>query len=85
MSDNTKTISFVKGKGNLNHNNRVFIAKHIDVTRTKNNIIFKQEKLEDAYQVCFGKAIEEYNVKQKRKDRHKSIEKYMDEIKKNQK
>ncbi len=85
MADNLRTISFVKGKGNLNHNNRIFIAKNVDTNRTKNNIIFKQEKLEDAYQVCFGKSIEEYNAKQKRKDRQKSVEKYIEEIQKNQK
>ena len=85
MAESFKTISFVKGKGNLNHNNRVYIAKNVDGGRTKNNVIFKQEKLEVAYGKCFGKAIEEYNQKQKRSDRKKTIESYMDEIKKNQK
>ncbi len=60
-----KTISFVKGKGNLNHNNREFIAKNVDKEKTKDNVEVKHEKLEDAYQKCFGDAIAEYNKTQK--------------------
>ena len=43
----TKSLSFVKGKGNLNHNNRSrdSISENVDITRTGNNIIIIQENL----------------------------------------
>jgi hypothetical protein len=65
----TKTISMCQGKGSLSHNNREFSAKNIDTERTPNNVIFRQESLPDAYEKCFGKAVENYNAKQKRNDR----------------
>ena len=74
-----KTISFVKGKGSLNHNNREFIHDNVDEERIAWNRIYKQESIKEAYDVCFGQALVEYNAKQKRKDRIKSD--YMEEIK----
>lgn len=74
-----KTISFVKGKGSLNHNNREFIHDNVDKERIAWNRIYKQESIKEAYDVCFGQALVEYNAKQKRKDRIKSD--YMEEIK----
>jgi hypothetical protein len=65
----TKTISMCQGKGSLSHNNREFSAKNIDPERTPNNVIFRQESLPNAYEKCFGKAVENYNAKQKRNDR----------------
>lgn len=62
-------ISQVKGKGYLRHNNRDFISDNIDPARIKDNIIFKQQSLQDAYNDCFGDALEDYNAKQKRQDR----------------
>ena len=65
----TKSISGIIDKGSIRHNNRDFYAANVDQARTKNNIIFKKQDIHDAYQELFGKALEEYNAKQKRKDR----------------
>lgn len=64
-----KTISHCQGKGSLTHNNRRFSAKNVDSSRTKNNIIFIEQPIADAYDDLFGAAIERYNAKQKRSDR----------------
>ena len=74
-----KTLSFVKGKGSIRHNNRSFIADNVDQRRLPMNIYFKQQPLEEAYQQCFGEAIEEYNAKQTRANRKKGD--YLTEIK----
>lgn len=74
-----KTISFVKGKGSLNHNNREFIHDNVDEERIAWNRIYKQESIKEAYDVCFGQALVEYNAKQKRRDRIKLG--YIEEIK----
>ena len=66
-----RTISFVKGRGNLNHNNREFICKNVHEERVQWNKIYKRETLKEAYDYCFGNALAEYNSKQKRKDRIK--------------
>ncbi|MFG6348130.1 MAG: plasmid recombination protein [Lachnospiraceae bacterium] len=66
-----RTISFVKGKGNLNHNNREFICKNVHEERVQWNRVYKRETLKEAYDYCFGNALAEYNYKQKRKDRIK--------------
>lgn len=64
-----KRLSHCQGKGSLTHNNRKFNAKNVDDTRTKNNIIFTQQPIEEAYERLFGAAVERYNAKQKRADR----------------
>ena len=64
-----KTISFVKGKGSLSHNNRDFVADNVDKDRIDWNVYYIQQSLGEAYAQIFGPAIEEYNAKQKRKDR----------------
>lgn len=74
----SKTISFCQGKGNVNHNNRKFITPNVDRDRTEWNITFCTETLQEAYDKCFGEAINEYNAKQKRKDRMKTN--YLEEI-----
>lgn len=61
-----KSLSHCQGKGSLTHNNRKFNAKNVDDTRTKNNIIFTQQPIEEAYERLFGPAVERYNAKQKR-------------------
>ena len=73
-----KTISFPKGRGHLSHNNREFISKNVAPERISWNRIYKQETLEDAYEICFGQVLREYNENQKRKDRRK--ENYLKEI-----
>ena len=65
----SKTISMCQGKGSLSHNNREFIAKNIDPSRTPDNIVFVQQDLGEAYHQMFDKAVERYNAKQKRNDR----------------
>ena len=61
-------ISGRKGKGYLSHNNRIFTPSNVDAERTKNNIYYRRESLEQAYDKCFKKAFEDYNSKV-RKDR----------------
>ena len=74
-----KTISFVKGKGSIRHDNRDFIADNVDEDRVDWNRYYVQEQVEDAYRKIFGAAIEEYNAKQKRNDR--KIDDYISKIK----
>ena len=73
-----KTISFPKGRGHLTHNNRDFICNNVVPERTAWNRIYIQEALKDAYEKCFGQALRDYNVAQKRKDRQKDD--YLKEI-----
>lgn len=76
------SISVVKGKGSINHNNREFYTPNVDITRTGYNIEYVQQPLEEAYRVCFEKAINEYNSKQKRADRRiDGVKGYMTKIK----
>lgn len=74
-----KTISFVKGKGSLRHNNREFIANNIDEARVPWNIVYIQKPLQEAYDEIFGTAVSDYNAKQKRSDR--KIDDYLTKIK----
>jgi len=64
-----RKISHARGKGSLNHNNRNHIYRNVDESRTPNNIYYAKERLEEAYQKCFGEALANYNAKQKRADR----------------
>lgn len=73
-----KTISFCQGGGSLNHNNREFITMNVDEDRVEWDETYVKESLEDAYEKCFGEAIQEYNDKQTRADRKKTD--YIDEI-----
>lgn len=83
------SVSFTLGKAstpntvNLKHNNREFLAKNIDIEKIKDNMIFKQEDVEDAYHKLFDDAVEEYNSKQKQKCR--KIENYYSDVCKNKK
>ena len=74
-----KTISFVKGKGSISHNNRDFITKNVDRDRMAWNEYYVQQPIKEAYQQIFGPAIAEYNAKQKRKDRQ--VTDYLADIK----
>lgn len=62
------SVSLMKGKGSLTHNNRDFIYKNVDKARVVDNIIYKKENLKDVYKTLFDGALAEYNVG-KRKDR----------------
>ncbi len=64
-----KRISHCQGKGSLTHNNRKFNAKNVDDSRTKDNIIFIQQPIDEAYEQLFSAAVERYNARQKRADR----------------
>lgn len=64
-----KRLSHCQGKGSLTHNNRKFNAKNVDGTRTKDNVVFIQQPIGEAYEHLFGAAVERYNAKQKRADR----------------
>ncbi len=69
------SISFTLGKAaaphgaNPNHNNRRFTASNVDSSRITDNIIFRQQDVRDAYRQLFDRALQEYNAKQKRRDR----------------
>lgn len=78
MVSNQKTISFSRGKGNINHNNRKFLTNNIDKNRVKDNIVYVQNDLKNMYTEIFQKAVDEYNSKQKRSDR--KIDNYYDKI-----
>lgn len=64
-----KTISRCQGKGSLTHNRRMFSANNVDMSRTKDNVVFVNQPIEQAYDEIFGAAVERYNTKQKRADR----------------
>lgn len=64
-----KSISGIIGKGSIRHNNRDFYAANVDQDRTRNNIILKKQNIREAYHELFDNALEEYNAKQKRRDR----------------
>ncbi len=64
-----RRISHCQGKGSLTHNNRKFSAKNVDESRTKDNVVFVKQGIEEAYEQLFGAAVERYNSKQKRADR----------------
>lgn len=66
-----KTISFVKGRGHISHNNRDFISNNVVPERTDWNRTYVKESIETAYDTCFGQALKDYNARQKRKDRQK--------------
>lgn len=64
-----RTISAMVGKGSSTHNNRDFIAENVDGERTKNNITYCNEKIQDVYHELFDEALQKYNEKQTRSDR----------------
>jgi hypothetical protein len=77
-----RTISVVKGKGSVAHNNRDFVAENVIEERIEDDITYKKESLEDAYEHLFGDAIREYNERQKRADRKiDGVKGYMDKLK----
>lgn len=69
------SISFTLGKassvhgGNVEHNNRDFIAKNVDSSKTKENILYKAQDIEAAYHELFDAAVAEYNSKKSRPSR----------------
>jgi hypothetical protein len=64
------SMSFTLGKvstgsANLEHNNREFFADNVDVTRIKDNVIYANQDVREAYDELFGDALKAYNAKQK--------------------
>ena len=73
-----RTISFMTGKGSLNHNSRKFHAKNTDPNRTHWNVEYCNEVIKDVYHELFDEALKRYNDKQTRKDR--KIDDYYEKI-----
>lgn len=73
-----RTLSVVVGQGSLSHNSRKFLAENIDRSRVADNICYVHQKLEDVYLKLFEESRQQYNTKQKRKDRQ--IENYMEHV-----
>lgn len=65
------SVSFTLGKAsvphqaNIEHNNREFVANNVSKDRISENITYIRQDIQEAYQQLFGKALEEYNSKQK--------------------
>ena len=73
-----RTISFMTGKGSVNHNSRKFHAKNIDSERSYLNVEYCNEDVKDVYHELFDEALVRYNEKQTRSDR--KIDGYYDKI-----
>ena len=73
-----RTISFMTGKGSVNHNSRKFHAKNIDPKRSYWNVEYCNQDIREVYHELFDEALERYNAKQTRKDR--KIEDYYEKI-----
>ena len=69
------SISFTLGKAsvpheaNVHHNNRKFIANNVNKSKISENITYKKQDVQQAYQQLFGKSLVEYNARQTRRDR----------------
>lgn len=65
------SISFTLGKAsvkhgaNIDHNNREFVASNINEKKISENVTYVKQDVREAYQELFGKAVEQYNEKQK--------------------
>lgn len=73
-----RTISFMTGKGSVNHNSRKFHAKNIESERSYLNVEYCNEDVKDVYHELFDEALVRYNEKQTRSDR--KIDDYYDKI-----
>ena len=73
-----RTISFMTGKGSVNHNSRKFHAKNTDPERSYLNVEYCNENVKDVYHELFDEALARYNEKQSRSDRR--IEDYYEKI-----
>ena len=73
-----QTISFMTGKGSVNHNSRKFHAKNTDPERSCLNVEYCNENVKDVYHELFDEALAWYNEKQTRSDRR--IDDYYEKI-----
>lgn len=73
----TFSVKMNKAATNIPHNNRTLTEEeykqpaheHIIREKSSDNIVIRQSTIQEAYKEVFGEAVEEYNAKQKRKDR----------------
>ena len=73
-----RTISFMTGKGSVNHNSRKFHAKNTNPERSYLNVEYCNENVKDVYHELFDEALARYNEKQTRSDRR--IDDYYEKI-----
>ena len=73
-----RTISFMTGKGSVNHNSRKFHAKNTDPERSCLNVEYCNGNVKDVYHELFEEALAWYNEKQTRSDRR--IDDYYEKI-----
>ena len=73
-----RTISFMTGKGSVNHNSSKFHAKNTDPERSCLNVEYCNENVKDVYHELFDEALTRYNEKQTRSDRR--IDDYYEKI-----
>ena len=73
-----RTISFMTGKGSVNHNSRKFHAKNTDPERSCLNVEYCNENVKDVYHELFDEALTRYDEKQTRSDRR--IDDYYEKI-----
>ena len=73
-----QTISFMTGKGSVNHNSRKSHAKNTDPERSCLNVEYCNENVKDVYHELFDEALARYNEKQTRSDRR--IDDYYEKI-----
>ena len=73
-----RTISFMTGKGSVNHNSRKFHTKNTDPERSCLNVEYCNENVKDVYHELFDEALARYNAKQTRSDRR--IDDYYEKI-----
>lgn len=64
-----RRISYSRGIGSLDHNNRVYLTPNVEKDRVADNITLVTQPIDEAYEEIFGEAQAAYNQKQKRADR----------------
>ncbi|XYH02895.1 plasmid recombination protein [Mediterraneibacter gnavus] len=75
-----RTISFMTGKGSVNHNSRKFHAKNTDPERSCLNVEYCNENVKDVYHELFDEALTRYNEKQTRSESDRRIDDYYEKI-----
>lgn len=73
-------VSVSSGRGDGRHNTREFIAENVDRSRIKDDLIFVNQSLPDAYRQCFGEACKVNNSRQVLKARMLTPESYLAKI-----
>lgn len=78
------SISFNKGRGNLEHNKRrlAYDLRNVDRNKSSNNIVLLDDDIHETYTKLFGQAVEKHDQKTTRKDR--KIVDYYDYVKRRQ-